>query len=368
MKYVVIGSGQTGRGFIAPFILQQGHELCFIDIDKKLIDLLNEKRTYTVSYCGNSRTEFIVSDYIAFNNVQPEAISAIAEADVVVTSIGSKNITDICPLLAQSIKQRVKSNKLIIITCENGINVKKPLLSNKIDAYITEGIIFCTTLRPNAGSLDLLCEDYPAIPYDQECVPELHLDTKGFIPVNRFPTLIERKIYTYNCLSACISYLGFYKGYNIYSDAANDTDIALVLDKLLAPINSALSQEYNIPLDEQIEFSRLAILKFQNHDIVDTISRNARDCTRKLGPNERMIKPLRLCIKHNQDVRYMVLVIAAALFYLEKNEDSILDPLITLSGLSDVTSLVHDTYRIQECFSKNIPLHDIFPMILDLVI
>ena len=44
---VLIGAGQTGRGFIAPILQANAYHITFIDKNKELIDQLNAEKSYT---------------------------------------------------------------------------------------------------------------------------------------------------------------------------------------------------------------------------------------------------------------------------------------------------------------------------------
>ncbi len=99
---------------------------------------------------------------------------------------------------------------------------------------------------------------------------------------NNFTSLIQRKIYTYNFISAVIAYLGWYKKYEIYSEAANDFEIMRVIENVKPIISSGIAKEFNISFDEQLKFTQRAINKFKSKEIFDTIYRNARQAKRKL--------------------------------------------------------------------------------------
>ena len=45
---VIIGAGQTGRGFIAPILQDDEYTITFIDKDEELIKSLNQKKEYHV--------------------------------------------------------------------------------------------------------------------------------------------------------------------------------------------------------------------------------------------------------------------------------------------------------------------------------
>ena len=85
---------------------------------------------------------------------------------------------------------------------------------------------------------------------------------------------------------------GNYKKYEVYSDAANDAEIVSCIERILKTLNHCICEEYQITAKEQKEFSDMAVDKFQNRNIVDSIERNARDVDSKLGAAERIMAPL----------------------------------------------------------------------------
>lgn len=80
-------------------------------------------------------------------------------------------------------------------------------------------------------------------------------------------------------------------------------------------MDQAIAQEYDIPLKEQQAFSQMALTKFQNKEIKDTITRNVRDVSRKLGEKERILAPIRIIQKQGGNPFSFYLVCAAALWY-----------------------------------------------------
>ena len=55
----------------------------------------------------------------------------------------------------------------------------------------------------------------------------------------------------------------------------------------------------------------MAVDKFQNRNIVDSIERNARDVDRKLGATERIMAPLAIVRKHDQSSPELLLTAAS---------------------------------------------------------
>ncbi|MDR2976217.1 MAG: hypothetical protein LBV19_02745 [Streptococcaceae bacterium] len=312
-KAVIIGAGQTGRGFIAQILDDNDYEITFLDKNRKLIEKLNTENEYKIEYFGDARPARIMSEFQAFSIGSDEAILALEAADLVFVSVLANNIPDLIPLFQEAVRLRGE-NKLTIICCENGVNVKRPLVEARLDAVISEGIIFCTTLQPDKDKLDLLSQDYPELPVDGQ-VDGIFLDIKGMPIEMKFPELIQRKIYTYNFISAIVSYFGSYEGYEAYGEAANDPTVARFIERVVPIITEIVSKEFEVDYQEQLTFTRNAVEKFQNKDIYDTICRNAREAERKLSSHERLIVPLKLALKYHAPSRQIELVVASAIYY-----------------------------------------------------
>lgn len=123
MLAVHFGAGNIGRGFIGLLLNEAGYHTTFVDVNKEIVDLLNERNEYKVVLAAESKNEVIVSDVSALNSMtEPEkVIEAIAKADLITTAVGPNILPIIAKLLAKGLQERVKSNKspLNVIACEN---------------------------------------------------------------------------------------------------------------------------------------------------------------------------------------------------------------------------------------------------------
>ncbi len=315
-RVVIIGAGQNGRGYIARLLYLSKQPFIFIDKSKPLIEKLNREKSYRITFSDSNREDIIIDNYEAYYIDDPKAIDVVSKADIVFTSIAEQNLPSLVPVLKKAVRTRKREDKLAVVTCENGISPKQKIMPEFPDGEIvfSESIIFCTTLQKEPGTLDIVSEDIDYLPYDIEALG-MELSYHGMVAANRFHDLLQRKIYTYNCLSACISYPGYYKEYTAYGEAANDEDIKKIMQRVALSLNESISKKYNILKKEQAEFTQRAIRKFQNKLIIDTIDRNARDVQRKLGRNERMVAPLLIMNEYGCDTSVLELVVASALFY-----------------------------------------------------
>lgn len=355
-KAILIGAGQTGRGFIAPILQRNGYHLVFIDKRKELIELLNEKKQYTVRYFGNTKEPVQIKGYEAYAIDDKAVLASLDEADLVTTSVFASNLVDLIPLLKEASMRRPSKSPLQIICCENGVHVKKPLVDAGLTASIAEGVIFCTTLNPDEQQLDLISEDYPELPVDGK-VDGIELNIEGMPMEPDFPSLIQRKIYTYNYISALVAYLGNYKDYKVYGDAGNDEDIAEVIHKTVPLISRIIAKEYKINYDKQLEFTLHAVHKFQNKEIYDTIYRNARQVYRKLQKNERLYEPLKLANKYKESTVYFSLTTAAAIYYGVEMENLNVEELITL--YAELPNIPDEILKLYDLMQQKTSLRDI---------
>ena len=72
-KAVQFGAGNIGRGFIGALLSQSGYHVVFADVVDKIIDKINEDKTYTVHVmdveCEDQKIENIsgVNSYRSYN-------------------------------------------------------------------------------------------------------------------------------------------------------------------------------------------------------------------------------------------------------------------------------------------------------------
>lgn len=319
-KAVVIGAGQTGRGYVTRFLFEKGYELTFIDCKEELVTLLDQDRGFTIHFYKQDRTPLYVNGFRAYPSYSLSATAAIHDADFIFTAVGEQNLKDVAKQLKEGMAKKEKKTELL--TCENGINPAKMLRTAMQEEGITsefsvsQTAVFCSTVVLEGTRLDILSMNEYYFPYD--CDELETLDFEGAVPVHNFEKFLKRKIYTYNCLAGLISYCGYVKGYEVYGDAANDPDISEMLDTLLEELNPALQDYFEITKEDQEEFAERAMRKMKDKSILDFNVKNGRAPKRKLGPTERIMSPMKILAEHGKDTRIMEFVAAAALVYWDE--------------------------------------------------
>lgn len=312
-KVVIIGAGKTGRGFLARLL--NGNDITFIDKDETLVAKLNAEKKIRVEFFGGKKSaaDIAFNRAVTWENVTGEDFDG---AECVFVSVGGTNLADVGEKLREYATASTK-----IIVCENASKPAKKLYDAiGVDGLkIAESTVFCTTIEKEKGSIAINSEWYPYLQFDGD-VFAVQPDLNGIKPVKNFGGFLDRKLYTYNSASCVIAYLGALKGYDVYSDAANDKEILELLDKNYAIINECICKEYGYDEEDQREFALLSRDKFTDRTLIDTVARNAREPQRKITRAERIVAPMLLEEKYGKDTSVLEKTLAAALLYTPSEE------------------------------------------------
>lgn len=313
-KYVIIGAGKTGRGFLARLL--KDHQLLLIDKNTALVNAINEAKQIPIEFFGNKKPALSVAVAGAYTweTVQPEVF---ADADLILVSVGGTNLPDVGAQLRKHITADAR-----IIVCENASSPAQKLYDaiGMEGVSVAESTVFCTTIEKAPGSVAINSEWYPCLQFDGGVFSENCHFPEGLKPVANFGGFLNRKLYTYNSASCIIAYLGAFKGYTVYGDAANDPQILSLLDRNYESINHCICREYGYEEQDQKEFALLSRDKFTDRTLVDTVARNAREPQRKLTFRERIVAPMLLQQRYGADSLVLEKTLAAALLYTPPEE------------------------------------------------
>ena len=122
MRAVQFGAGNIGRGFIGAVLEQAGYHVVYADVNQEVIDLINEKKEYSVLVKDVTCIERRITNISAVNSLSDEAIEEIVNADIVTTAVGAVNLVRVAPIIAKGIIARYEismEHPLNIIACEN---------------------------------------------------------------------------------------------------------------------------------------------------------------------------------------------------------------------------------------------------------
>lgn len=340
MKSVHFGAGNIGRGFIGEILFQNGFEITFVDINERLIDALKERGTYEIELADELKERITVTGVTGLNNqTEPEAvIKAVAEADLVTTAIGPNVLPFIAELIAKGIQMRHSNNikkAIDVIACENMIGgsdfLKEKVTAFLIEeelAYVEEYVGF-----PNAAVdriVPLQSHEDPLFvsvePFSEWVIDATHTKAKeihleGVEYVVDLEPYIERKLFSVNTGHATVAYNGSYKGFETIDESMRDSEVLALLKAVLNETGDLLEAKWQFDHQTHQAYIEKIIGRFKNPYISDLNTRVARTPIRKLGYDERFIRPLREANERGLSYQALLTTVARIFKYDEETDE-----------------------------------------------
>lgn len=374
-KIIHFGAGNIGRGFIGALFSESGYHVTFVDVAEQVINKLNEEKGYRVKLAQSQEETITINNVSGINNRTHEndVIETIQQATYLTTAIGPNILPRIAPLIARGLAKRVEAtdDKLYVIACENQIGatdiLKQHILDNLDEETKTqlEGKIYffnsaVDRIVPiqDQSSLDVLVEPY------YEWVVETTEDippVTGMTMVKDLAPFIERKLFTVNTGHAVIAYLGYLAGKTTIDETLADEDIVTEVRETLKETGAYLIKEYKLDEAEHLAYIDKNIERFKNTYLNDSVTRVGRAPIRKLGPEDRLIRPSTQAQKAGLPYTHLANAIAAALLFDDAEdeeameiqemirENGLAETLQKFSGLaedSDITKEVIRRYKV----------------------
>lgn len=311
-KAVHFGAGNIGRGFIGEILFDNGFEIAFVDVNEKIIDALNARGSYEIEIAEEGQRHIAVSGVRGINNAQhPEAVvAAIAEADLVTTAIGPNILPFIAGLIAQGIEARQAAGNqqpLDVLACENMIGgsaflyeeVKKHLSEEAVafaEAFIgfpNAAVDRIVPAQSHEDPLFVIVEPFSEWVVETSRMKNPELQLKGVHYEEELTPFIERKLFSVNSGHATSAYTGAYYGATTILEALQNPTVKNNVQAVLAEIRSLLIAKWGFDEQALLAYHEVIISRFENPFIVDEVTRVARTPIRKLGFDERFIRPIR---------------------------------------------------------------------------
>lgn len=340
MLAIHFGGGNIGRGFIGEVLNKNGFKIAFVDVNKEIIDALNDKNEYIIELAQEGTPQLTVNNVYGINNgTHPEeVIAAFEEADIVTTAIGPKILPYIAPLIAKGIQKRrarQSMQPMDVIACENMIGgstfLKEEVLKhldNEDISYVEQYIGFpdaavdrIVPLQSHEDKLFVSVEGYKEWVIDESKLKntELHLEGVHYAP--DLEPFIERKLFTVNTGHATTAYVGKYEGYKTIDEALKDEKVKQQVEAVLAETGALMIEKWQFDAEEHKAYIAKILSRFVNPYISDDITRVARTPMRKLGYDERFIRPIREANERGLETEHLIQTVAKALMYRDVNDE-----------------------------------------------
>ena len=333
-KALHFGGGNIGRGFIGKILAEAGYEVVFADINMTVIDRLNQDHGYTVHVVGEGVDQKeTVKNVRGINSGDEAAVTAeISDATLVTTAVGPPVLEILAPLLARSLAARYRAGgaPLNIIACENMVRgssflKEKVLTAAGDDAALIDantGFVDCAVDRivppvrggdvdPLAVTVEVFSEWIVDSTQFKGAVPAI----AGMIATDKLMAFIERKLFTLNTGHTALAYFGQLAGKKTVGEAMQDDAVRQAAEAVMKESGAVLIRRYAFDPAAHRAYIDKILKRFANPYLHDDIDRVARQPLRKLGAQERFIKPLNGMLEYDLPHDATVRAIAATLHY-----------------------------------------------------
>ncbi|MGT2831989.1 mannitol-1-phosphate 5-dehydrogenase [Streptococcus halotolerans] len=367
-KAVHFGAGNIGRGFIGDILFANDFSIDFVDVNERIIDALNDRHGYDIEIAEDGKRHISISNVSGINNSKNPAdvVAAVAEADLITTAIGPNILPFIAELIANGLKVRKEAGNtqpIDVLACENMIGgsqflyeeVKKYLSDEEL-AYIEEYVGF-----PNAAvdrivpaqnhedPLFVVVEPFSEWVVETSRMKNTALKLEGVHYEEDLEPFIERKLFSVNSGHATSAYTGAYYGAKTILEALQNADVKAQLEAVLGEIRSLLIAKWGFDEADLKAYHEVIISRFENPYIVDDVVRVARTPIRKLGFDERFIRPIRELRDRGLSYDNLLKTVAFVFNYKDDNDEqsvqlqqllsekSLRDVIVDVTGLDDQT-------------------------------
>lgn len=327
MKALHFGAGNIGRGFIGLILSDNHYHVTFADVNSEIVNQLKQERHYDVTLANDEQTKITVNEVDALHSEddQKQLEKAILEADVITTAVGVQILPIIAKSLARPLKQRTKP--VNIVACENAINATDQLreaLEAEVGVF-DDSIHFSNAavdrivpIQQHDNLLDVTVE--PFFEWVIETSTWYGKRFEGVKYVNSLTPYIERKLLTVNTGHAYLAYAGQYYGLETILEAVSHLEIKSGLNSTLEETSQYLASCYDFDTKDLAAYRKTIIERFKNPHLSDDITRVGRGVLRKLGPNDRIMKPLNYLYKKGMSYHALSTLAAYALKYQDTND------------------------------------------------
>ena len=374
MKNAVhFGAGNIGRGFIGKLLADADVEVTFADVDAPLVDQLSHKQEYKVKVVGTECQIDTVTHVTAVNSASEDVIDRIVKTDLVTTAVGPNVLDIIAKTIATGITERFEAGNespLNIIACENMVRGTTHLkgevykhLDASLHAKADELVGFVDSAvdrivppaeAANDDPLEVTVESFSEWIVDEQQFKGEIPDISGMEKTDNLMAFVERKLFTLNTGHCITAYLGCLKGHRTIREAIEDPEIQAEVKQAMQESGEVLIRRYGFDRDMHNAYIEKILGRFANPYLVDEVDRVGRQPIRKLGANDRLVKPLLGTIEYSTENQTLLKGIAAALKYTNDTDPQAVELQASLKEvgvkptLAKYTGLAEDSAEVTQ--------------------
>ncbi|MDW6004964.1 mannitol-1-phosphate 5-dehydrogenase [Vibrio mangrovi] len=358
-KAIHFGAGNIGRGFIGKLLADAGIYVIFADVNQEIVQKLQQDGQYQVKVVGSECQQQTVKNVTAVNSTSDEIYEHMICVDLITTAVGPNVLDIIAKTIATGIQKRIDSGNstpLNIIACENMIrgtsHLKEQVYQHLAKEYHSKadeliGFVDSAVDRivPPAEASDNIL-DVTVESFSEWIVDELQFvgeipDIPGMEKTDNLMAYVERKLFTLNTGHCITAYLGCLKGYQTIKEAIEDETIYADVKQAMTESGEVLLHRYHFERKIHAAYIQKILSRFANPYLTDDVERVGRQPIRKLGENDRLIKPLRGTMEYGISNTALLKGIAAALKYTNASDPQAVDLQAYLSKHGVLPTLAH---------------------------
>ncbi|MCD8349167.1 MAG: hypothetical protein LUC93_00965 [Planctomycetaceae bacterium] len=327
---VQFGAGNIGRSLVGQLFSAAGWRVVFVDVARNVIDALNARGSYEIIVKEDPPRSISVDKVSGIHMDNDDAVTrAVAEADLVGTSVGAANLAGVCSRIATALPRRTAP--LSVMLCENLHGA-----AGLARGYLREAVGDAAV--PEVGFVEAaISKMVPATPPEvraadpltvwAEGYNTLYLDADGYIGEpprvggvawrRPFDAYVDRKLLLHNFPHAAAAYHGALRGKRYIWECMDDDAVASEVRGCMREVSSALAVRHGdtFTYDENNAWADDLLRRFHNRALGDPVFRVGRDLGRKLAPTDRCIGALRILQEAGLDYTHTARAIAAALCF-----------------------------------------------------
>ncbi|EGQ9411924.1 mannitol-1-phosphate 5-dehydrogenase [Vibrio cholerae] len=336
---VHFGAGNIGRGFIGKLLADADIAVTFADVNEPLVDQLSHQQEYKVKVVGSECKMETVSHVTAVNSASEALIERIIKTDLVTTAVGPTVLDIIAKTIAKGLSARFAAGNtqpLNIIACENMVRGTTHLKQQVYQFLTTEeqqqadvlvGFVDSAVDRivpplqaANDDPLEVTVESFSEWIVDEQQFKGEIPQIEGMEKTDNLMAFVERKLFTLNTGHCITAYLGCLKGHRTIREAIEDPSIHAQVKQAMQESGEVLIRRYGFDRALHSAYIEKILSRFANPYLVDEVDRVGRQPLRKLGANDRLIKPLLGTIEYGLPNSMLLKGIAAALKYRNSSD------------------------------------------------
>lgn len=344
-KIVIFGAGRIGRSFIGQLFSRSGFEVVFVDIVKELTDALTRQKQYKVIFKDNTGDEILhIKNIRGVHLYDSDKVTReVATAGIVALCVGQQGLPETVPAIARALVLRRKlfgDQPLDIIIAENMRNSDQYLsgelrkylpldypfdqLAGLVETSIGKMVPIMSQKDIDKDSLQVFAEPYNTLIVAKSGFRNPVPKVLNLEPKENIKAWVDRKLFIHNLGHATTAYLGFRK-------QPNAVYIYELLDdpEILEDARRTMMQSADILMalyPGEFTYSQITahiddlLRRFRNKALGDTVFRVGCDLLRKLGPEDRLVAPIKAAISLNKSYDLILNSLMAAISFRGRDE------------------------------------------------